>query len=89
MIGRLLLEWRMQQALEYENKTKQYVKEKIFEDDQMVYLFAPHSSALQTDTMKFKQDFTGPLLIDTALDKTNYKLKDATGLLLDGTYHVN
>ena len=39
--------------------------------------------------MKFKQDFIGPLLINTALDKTHYKLKDATGLLLDGTYHIN
>ena len=29
------------------------------------------------------------MFIDTALDKTNYRLKDATGLLLDGTYHVN
>ena len=41
------------------------------------------------DTTKFKQDFIGPLFIDTALDKTHYRLKDATGLLLDGTYHVN
>ena len=41
MIGRLLLEWRTQQALEYENKTKQYTKEEIFQDDQMVYLLAP------------------------------------------------
>ena len=89
MIGRLLLEWRTQQALEYENKTKQYTKEEIFQDDQMVYLLAPHSSALQTDTTKFKQDFIGPLSIDTALDKTHCRLKDATGLLLDGTYHVN
>ena len=55
----------------------------------MVYLLAPHSSALQTDTTKFKQDFIGPLFIDTALDKTHYRLKDATGLLLDGTYHMN
>ena len=55
----------------------------------MVYLLAPHSSALQTDTTKFKQDFIGPLFIDTALDKTHYRLKDATALLLDGTYHVN
>ena len=55
----------------------------------MVYLLAPHSSALQTDTTKFKQDFIGPLFIDTALDKTHYRLKDATGLLLDSTYHVN
>ena len=54
-----------------------------------VYLLAPHSSALQTDTTKFKQDFIGPLFIDTASDKTHYRLKDATGLLLDGTYHVN
>ena len=68
MIGRLLLEWRTQQALEYENKMKQYTKEEIFQDDQMVYLLAPHSSALQTDTTKFKQDFIGPLFIDTALD---------------------
>ena len=89
MIGRLLLEWRTQQALEYEKKNKQYTKEKIFQDDQMVYLLAPHSSALQTDTTKFKQDFIGPLFIDTALDKTHYMLKDATGLLLDGTHHVN
>ena len=55
----------------------------------MVYLLAPQASALQTNTTKFKQDFIGPLFIDTALDKTHYRLKDATGLLLDGTYHVN
>ena len=55
----------------------------------MVYLLAPHSSALQTNTTKFKQDFIGPLFINTALDKIHYRLKDATGLLLDGTYHVN
>ena len=64
-------------------------KEEIFEDDQLVYLLAPHSSALQMSTMKFRQDFIGPLFIDTALNKTHYRLKDATGLLLDGTYHVN
>ena len=89
MIGSLLLEWRTQQALEYEKKNRQYTNEEIFQDDQMVYLLAPHSSALQTDTTKFKQDFIGPLFIDTALDKTHYRLKDATGLLLDGMYHVN
>ena len=55
----------------------------------MVYLLAPHSSALQIDTTIFKQDFIGPLFIDTALDKTHYRLKDATGLLLDGMYHLN
>ena len=89
MIGRLLLKWRTQQALQYEKETKQYTKEEIFQDNQMVYLLAPHSSALQIDTTKLKQDFIGPLFIDTALDKTHYRLKDATGLLLDGMYHMN
>ena len=55
----------------------------------MVYLLALHASALQTNTTKFKQDFIGPLFIDTALDKTHYRLKDMTELLLDGTYHMN
>ena len=50
---------------------------------------APHSSVLQTGTMKFRQDFIGPLFIDTILNKTHYRLKDTTGLLLDSTYHVN
>ena len=85
----MLLEWRTKQALEYESKMKKFQNEEIFQDNQMVYLLAPHASALQTNTTKFKQDFIGPLFIDTALDKTHYRLKDATGLLLDSTYHVN
>ena len=89
MVGRLLLEWRTQQALEFETKNRQFTKEEIFKDNQMVYLLAPHSSALQMSTMKFRQVFIGPLFIDTTLDKTHYRLKDATGLLLDSTYHVN
>ena len=55
----------------------------------MVYLLAPHSSALQTSTMKFRQDFIGILFINTALDKTHNRLKDATEFLLDSTYHMN
>ena len=88
MIGRLLLEWRTQQALEFETKNRQFTKEEIFKDNQMVYLLAPCSSALQTSIMKFRQDFIGPLFIDTALGKTHHRLKDATGLLLDGMSHV-
>ena len=29
------------------------------------------------------------MFIDTTLDKMHYRLKDTTGLLLDGTYHIN
>ena len=63
MIGRLLLEWRTQQALDYEKRTKQYTKEEIFHDDQMVYLLAPHSSALQTNTTRFKCKIPFPIIV--------------------------
>ena len=89
LVGNMLLEWRTKQALEYESKAKKFQNEEIFQDNQMVYLLALHASALQMNTTKFKQDFIGPLFIDTALNKTHYRLKDATGLLMDGTYHVN
>ena len=89
MIGRLLLEWRTKQALEYEKKNRQYTNKEMFQDNQMIYLLTPHSSVLRTDTTKFKQDFIGPLFVDIAIDKTHYRLKDATSLILDGTYHMN
>ena len=89
LVGNLLLEWRTKQALEYENRAKKFRNKEIFQDNQMVYLLALHASVLQTNTMKFKQHFIGPLFIDTTLDKTHNRLKDATGLLLDGMYHVN
>ena len=89
LVGNLLLEWRTKQALEYESRAKRFRNEEIFQDNQMVYLLVPHASVLQMNTTKFKQDFIGPLFIDTALDKTHYRLKDTTGLLLDGMYHMN
>ena len=72
LVGRLLLEWRTKQALEYKTRTKRFRNEEIFQDNQTVYLLAPHASALQTNTTKFKQDFIDPLFIDTALDKTHW-----------------
>ena len=33
MVGRFLLDWRTQQALEYKNKNRQFTKEEIFKDN--------------------------------------------------------
>ena len=54
LVGNLLLEWGTKQALEYESRAKKFRNEEIFQDNQMVYLLAPHASALQMNTMKFK-----------------------------------
>ena len=49
-LGNMLLEWRTKQALEYESRVKKFQNKEIFQDNQMVYLLAPHASALQTNT---------------------------------------
>ena len=67
--------------------SEQTFTQKNFVDNQMVYLLALHTSALQTDSTKLKHDFIGLLFV--APDKTHYRLKDVTGLLLDGKYHMN
>ena len=65
LVGNMLLEWRTKQALEYKSRAKKFQNEEIFQDNQMIYLLALHASALQMNTTKFKQDFIGPLFIDT------------------------
>ena len=60
-----------------------------FAENDIVYLLAPHTSALQSNAQKFRQDYVGPLAIDTRIDDTHYLLKDITGCTLKGDYHIN
>ena len=60
-----------------------------FNENDIVYLLAPHASALQSNAQKFRQDYVGPLIIDTKKDDTHYLLKDITGRTLKGDYHIN
>ena len=55
LVGNHLLEWRTKQALEYKSRAKIFRNEEIFQDNQMVYLLAPHALTLQTNTTKFNK----------------------------------
>ena len=44
---------------------------------------------MQSRAQKFRQDYIGPLAIDTKIDDTHYLLKDVTGKTLPGNYHIN
>ena len=83
------LEWRTQQALELRNKNRMLTNIESFAENDIVYLLAPHASALQSNAQKFRQDYVGPLAIDTKIDDTHYLLKDITGHTLKGDYHIN
>ena len=88
MIGQMLIEWQTQHALECEKEIQTLYKRRDFSRwPNGIFASTPFISP--TDWYNQTQDFIGPLFIDTTLDKTHYRLKDATGLLLDGTYHVN
>ena len=81
--------WKTQQALNTSMINEMYEDVERFYENELVYLLSPHSSNLQTDTLKFNQDFVGPLAIDTVLDDTHYLLKDADGYKLPDVYHIN
>ena len=81
------MEWRTLQALELRDKNKMLTNIETFQPNDLVYLLAPYSSSLQSKAQKFRQDYIGPLAIDTKLDDTHYLLKDVTGRTLPGDYH--
>ena len=83
------LEWRTLQALELRDKNKMLTNIETFEPNDLVYLLVPYLSSLQSSAQKFRQDYIGPLAIDTKIDNTHYLLKDVTGRTLPGDYHIN
>ena len=83
------LEWRTLQALELTNKNKMLTNIEQYNPNELVYLLAPYSSSLQSNAQKFRQDYVGPLAIDTKLDDTHYLLKDIMGRTLPGDFHIN
>ena len=83
------LEWHTLQALKLRDKNKMLTNIETFQPNDLVYLLEPYSSSLQSKEQKFRQDYIGPLAIDTKLDDTHYLLKDVTGRTLPGDYHIN
>ena len=83
------LEWCTIQALELRDKNKMLTNIETFNENDIVYLLALHASALQSNAQKFRQDYMGPLAIDTKIDDTHYLLKDIIGHTLNRDYHIN
>ena len=83
------LEWHTVQALKLLDKNKMLTNIETFNGNDIVYLLAPHASALQSYAQKFRQDYLGLLAINTKIDDTHYLLKDITGCTLKGDYHIN
>ena len=83
------LEWRTLQALELRDRNRMLTNIDTFEPNDLVYLLNPYSSSLQSKAQKIRQDYIGPLAIDTKIDDTHFLLKVVTGRTLPGDYHIN
>ena len=60
-----------------------------FQVGDLVGLLAPHASALQTNSRKFRQDFVGPMVVSAVLDDTHYMLCNIDNSDLTDIYHIN
>jgi hypothetical protein len=85
----IYIEYRAVQANERVQKAVKYKDTEQFFVGDLVYLLAPHASALQTGTTKFRQDFVGPLVVDSVVDSTHYILKDMHDRPIPDIYHIN
>ena len=57
----------------------------------LVFLYTPTLSGLQSSSQKFKQEWIGPLQIQAVLDRSHFLLADWQGKLLPffGSVHIN
>ena len=79
---------KSQMAKSYEAEQKVMEKNKFIQG-QLVYFMCPQASDLQTNTLKFKCNWVGPLVINTILDTHHVILEDLEGNLLYGTHSIH
>ena len=80
---------KLQQRLQKERQRQQ--DEKVLGLGDLVYLFAPRLTELQTSSRKFQPSWIGPLVISRILDHTHFMLADLQGKELKflASVHIN
>jgi hypothetical protein len=68
--------FRTQQAIDRKHASQRFVNIPTFQVNDLVALYAPHASSLQTNTRKFRRDWIGPLSITAVHGDHSYSLKD-------------
>jgi hypothetical protein len=74
----LFLDFRTKQAQTRVAEATRYSTPRKYRIGDLVGLFAPHASALQTNTTKFRKDYVGPLAISAVYHDDSYSLRDIT-----------
>ena len=79
------------QQAQLERQERVFSERDEFAVGDLVFLYAPTLSGLQSSSRKFKQEWIGPLQIQAVLDRSHFLLADWQGKLLPffGSVHMN
>ena len=88
-LERLMAEFRETQAAQLTAKQGRTRRPEQYHENELVALLSPTHSSLQTGTQKFKQEYVGPLVIQTILDDTHALLRTLDDRVLPHVYHIN
>ena len=79
------------QQAQLERQERVFSEHDEFAVGDLVFLYAPTLSGLQSSSRKFKQEWIGPLQIQAVLDRSHFLLADWQGKLLPffGSVHIN
>ena len=79
------------QQAKLERQERVFSEHDEFAVGDLVFLYAPTLSGLQSSSRKFKQEWIGPLQIQAVLDRSHFLLADWQGKLLPffGSVHIN
>ena len=88
-ISRKMVEFQNTKQLEQAMRSKEKLrKQPLFAPRQLVYLWMPAATDLDTKTRGFKVSYVGPLRVETLLDKNHVTLSDMQGRLIQGVYNI-
>ena len=89
-LSRSMLELQKSKQISQNVKvSNQLSKSPMYTLGQLVYLYKPTSSAVQSNSRKINAEWCGPLVIHQVLDRTHYLLSTLNGEVLHDVFHFN
>ena len=72
-----------------DKRMRKYPNHETFAVGDLVLVYHPLGSVLQSPSIKLNRNWIGPLRIQTVLDNTHYFCSDWSGMLMPKRFHIN
>ena len=90
MIDQLILDRKTyEKNIQWVREMRKYPNHETFAVGDLVLVYHPLGSVLQSSSKKLNRNWIGPVRIQTVLDNTHYLCSDWSGRLIPKRFHVN